>query len=81
MNPWQEWKAQNVERQRQGQIGPSALLNPDSPKASEAKADARLAICKECPHYLATNQCRLCGCFMPSKVKLEFVTCPDQRWA
>ena len=79
--PWQEWKKRNAERQAAGHIGPSAILNPDSEKVSDALAEARFSICEGCEHLLkATNQCKKCGCFMKIKTTLKYAECPINKW-
>jgi hypothetical protein len=79
-NPWQEWKKKNLERQQRGEVGPTALFNPDTPKVSDGIAAERMAICEQCPELLPTKQCRQCGCIMPLKTKLEHATCPLNKW-
>jgi len=52
-----------------------------SPRSPEELEQARLEICSGCEHYRAkTNQCKLCGCFMKLKTKLEHATCPIGKW-
>jgi len=52
-----------------------------SPRSPEELEQARLAICSGCENYRAkTNQCKLCGCFMKLKTKLEHATCPIGKW-
>ena len=44
---------------------------------SDEVANERLSICKDCPNYRKkVGQCKLCGCHMPSKVKLPGAYCP-----
>lgn len=80
MTPWQEWKKRNLEAQKAGKVTPTALLNPDTEYVDPQVSDNRLAICKECPHYMVTKQCSQCGCFMPNKTKLKYATCPKGLW-
>jgi hypothetical protein len=41
----------------------------------------RLTICATCEHFRAgMQQCRLCGCFMQFKARIEQAKCPDGRW-
>jgi hypothetical protein len=80
MTPWQEWKASNLAKQQQGAVTPMAVFNPDTPKASDAVKENRMAICEECPHYLISKQCSKCGCFMPLKTGLLHATCPINKW-
>jgi len=45
------------------------------------KGDERYSICKECPEFSSTfKQCRQCGCFMPAKVLMPFMSCPIGKW-
>lgn len=80
MNPWQEWKLKNAERQKSGIVSPLAFFNPDTEYASEEDSTNRLEICNSCPELRLTNQCAQCGCFMPAKVKLLHATCPKGLW-
>lgn len=80
MSLWQEWKKRNLEAQQAGRVTPAALLNPDTPSVSDDVASARLAVCSECPDYMATKQCKKCGCFMPIKTKLLHSVCPSNKW-
>ena len=42
---------------------------------------ARFKICKTCPELIkATNQCKVCGCFMNLKTKLIQAECPIGKW-
>lgn len=42
--------------------------------------DKRWEICKGCDRLSEKNFCKLCGCFMPVKVKLKTVACPMGKW-
>lgn len=79
-SPWQEWKKKNAERQQYGVVRPWDVLNPDTEYASESAHQQRLAICEGCEHYMATQQCTKCGCFMPVKTKLKYAVCPVGKW-
>ena len=60
---------------------PWDILNPGVAKVDEAEAERRYAICLECPELLRiTRQCKLCGCFMRVKTKLQDSYCPDGKW-
>ena len=60
---------------------PWDLLNPNIGHVSSDISEARLAICKTCPKFMKlTQQCKICKCIMPAKVKLPHADCPDQRW-
>lgn len=41
---------------------------------------ARLEICRSCPQMTEHEQCKLCGCLMTSKVKIESASCPLGKW-
>jgi hypothetical protein len=59
---------------------PWHLLNEKKfPRALDEKAEARLAICRECPALMA-GTCRECGCLMSQKVKLDMAECPLDKW-
>lgn len=50
---------------------------------SEDVSNSRFEICKECPHFNdSIKTCKICGCFMPMKVKAKVMKCPDNppRW-
>ena len=54
-------------------------------KFSQIKSEGvkKMKICMECEHFNSTiRQCKLCGCFMPVKVLLPNMTCPDNppKW-
>jgi recombinational DNA repair protein RecR len=40
----------------------------------------RLQTCRSCEHFLKSERCALCGCFMPAKARVKLATCPDGRW-
>ena len=41
-------------------------------------AGKRYAICKSCDKFNATTKfCKVCGCFMPLKVNMLNMSCPD----
>ena len=41
----------------------------------------RMDTCKSCEHYQPEPQkCGKCGCFMPAKVLVPFVKCPEDKW-
>ena len=46
---------------------------------SPAKASERLSMCKDCEYYNG-SRCKLCGCFMQTKVGLKNSTCPIHKW-
>jgi len=46
---------------------------------------ARLQICRECKFVWWRNKqrslwCKLCGCFMPAKARIEAIECPKGKW-
>ena len=48
---------------------------------SDAQADARMNICRQCPHMQqAMRVCQSCGCFLPAKVKFAMSSCPKSKW-
>lgn len=62
-------------------VKPWDLLNPNEPRALSEKAQARLAICEQCPFFRATSKtCSKCGCFMKLKVTLDNAYCPMHKW-
>jgi len=61
MSPWTEYKAKLA-------ASPFALLNPNIEKASEEVAEARMAICMDCPELIKlTKQCKKCRMYYESK--------------
>lgn len=41
----------------------------------------RYAICNSCEEFQRVPlTCRLCGCFMPAKTKLQNASCPAGKW-
>jgi hypothetical protein len=51
------------------------------PQAPPAEAARRLALCLECPEFVAGKQsCRRCGCDMPRKVRWAEQACPLGKW-
>jgi hypothetical protein len=46
-----------------------------------ALADARRAVCAECPQYQsAGDRCKLCGCVVGVKVTFHTAFCPLKKW-
>jgi len=78
----EEFKKRSIESQNKVRdTKPWDLLNNDAPKATEEEAQRRYKICTECPELLkVTKQCKMCGCFMKLKVKLEESRCPIGKW-
>jgi hypothetical protein len=51
------------------------------PKATQALAERRLAICEQCPRFQVDgSRCGVCGCAMRLKAAWEQETCPEGRW-
>lgn len=45
---------------------------------SAEEEERRLRICRACPRFMhKTQQCEICYCVMPAKVKLTSSTCAD----
>lgn len=45
------------------------------------EAVRRMKICMKCDKYKpVTKQCSLCNCFMPAKVLVPGLHCPDEKW-
>lgn len=45
----------------------------------EDEVERRLGICRTCEHFTGTT-CRLCGCIVNFKTKLETEHCPIGKW-
>jgi rRNA maturation endonuclease Nob1 len=44
-------------------------------------AKDRLAQCQNCAKFNPdTSFCNVCGCYMPAKVLIPIVSCPDNYW-
>ena len=43
-------------------------------------AQQRFDICKTCENFSSGFTCRLCGCYMKFKVKLQISECPIGLW-
>jgi hypothetical protein len=42
--------------------------------------EQKLELCRQCEHFRSsTQQCKLCGCFMPLKVLMP-LACPAEKW-
>ena len=74
MSKWKEYKEKNG-------VSPLDIFNPNAPKADPELAEQRLNICKGCPELIQlTTTCKMCGCFMSVKTKLQGATCPLGKW-
>ena len=40
----------------------------------------RIELCKNCENMTAMKTCKLCGCFMPIKVRFKWMKCPAGKW-
>ena len=49
--------------------------------ASDEKAKSRMEVCHGCEFFEKEHvRCKLCGCFMSTKVRIEAAKCPINRW-
>ena len=72
---WQKYK-ENL-----GEARPWDFINPETVYSSEEKAEQRYSICKTCPQLInLTKQCKMCGCFMTAKTRLDNASCPLGKW-
>ena len=72
---WQKYK-ENL-----GDTRPWDLVDPAKYLKDMTIADQRYAICQKCPELISlTKQCKLCGCVMTLKTKLEAAECPKGEW-
>ena len=46
----------------------------------EALAKERMEICVKCKDLRENNTCKLCGCYMPAKVRSRKSKCVDGKW-
>jgi len=75
--PWQLYK----ESKAKGESQFYDILKPSTEWASEEETLKRYTICKTCPDFVKiTKQCKNCGCFMPTKTKLQNTSCPIGKW-
>jgi hypothetical protein len=48
---------------------------------SEEIATSRFSICQSCDQFLLeSNRCKMCGCFMKYKTKVNLAKCPAGKW-
>jgi hypothetical protein len=60
---------------------PWHLMDPQYGRVSEVTLQERLDLCRACPQLIKlTQQCKQCGCHMPSKAKLPHAICPLNKW-
>lgn len=70
-----------IENNKNSQVKPSDLINPNTEWADESLSSERYSICQSCPELIKlTKQCKKCGCFMAAKTKLQKATCPLGKW-
>jgi len=46
----------------------------------ETEAKRRIEICVDCDKLLKNNSCKLCGCYMPAKVRSPKSKCLLKKW-
>lgn len=46
----------------------------------EEEAKKRMEICVECENLRKNNSCKLCGCYMPAKVRSPKSKCLINKW-
>jgi len=46
----------------------------------EAEAKRRMEICIKCKDLTRHNYCRICGCYMPAKVRSPKSHCRIKKW-
>ena len=51
-------------------------------KETEKLAKERIVICLNCDDLKDNQKCKICGCFMPAKVRSKKSNCPAQppKW-
>jgi len=51
------------------------------PVADSPEQERRWDICRGCANFVAdTQRCRICGCRLKAKIKLDTDHCPDAKW-
>jgi hypothetical protein len=72
---WEIFKEKNKD------VKPWDLLNPNTEYTGDSVAKDRFDICKACPELIKlTSQCKKCGCFMRIKTTMAHATCPIGKW-
>ena len=51
-----------------------------SSKKMEELAETRFEICNNCDELRKNNTCKLCGCYMPAKVRSRKSKCVNGKW-
>ena len=46
----------------------------------EIEAKRRINICIDCENLTKLNKCKLCGCYMPAKVRSPKSKCNINKW-
>jgi rRNA maturation protein Nop10 len=59
---------------------PWDIFNKNIGRVSAHAERVRMDVCKGCPKFTITGQCRACGCFMAAKTKLPNAYCPIGKW-
>jgi hypothetical protein len=63
-------------------VRPWDIFNKNILKLESNISQQRLEICRGCEEFMKlTSQCKKCGCFMNSKVKLPSAECPLGKWS
>lgn len=59
----------------------TAFINGEGTSLTKEEAEKRLAVCKTCPFFRASDmRCGKCGCFMSFKTYLKAEKCPIGKW-
>ncbi len=70
-----------IENNKNSEVKPTDIFNPNTEWVEESVASARYSICQSCPELVKlTKQCKKCGCFMAVKTKMEKAECPLGKW-
>jgi hypothetical protein len=48
--------------------------------AETTKQATRIDLCVSCPNLTDNGVCKMCGCIMNLKVRLEAAKCPANKW-
>lgn len=49
--------------------------------ADESKVKQRTEICYDCENLEKNNiRCKLCGCYMLTKIRFDAAKCPSNKW-
>ncbi len=47
--------------------------------ATDEQRELRQQICESCEHF-KIFMCKVCGCYMPFKVRIQTSACPKGKW-